>query len=117
MFLIPNVKTVYMYPRPVNMRWGENKLTSLCRDEMGIDPATGAVFLFFNRPRDSLKLFFYDETGSQDMQKKLDIGGFTLPEPDVRDKFVKIPGHTIHRIFRSPGSTNTTGTIRDLFDD
>lgn len=101
MIQLPEVKTVYMYPKPVNMRWGEAKLTCLCREEMGIEPGTGAVFLFFSKQRDNLKLFFFDETGSQEIQKKLDAGGFTLPEPDVRDKFVKIPGHTIKRIFRS----------------
>jgi hypothetical protein len=41
MFQIPNAGSVYLYQKPINMRWGEKKLTQLCRDEMGIDPRAG----------------------------------------------------------------------------
>ena len=37
MFQIPNAGSVYLYQKQINMRWGEKKLTQLCRDEMGID--------------------------------------------------------------------------------
>ncbi len=41
MFQIPNAGSAYLYQKPINMRWGEKKLTQLCLDEMGIDPGAG----------------------------------------------------------------------------
>jgi hypothetical protein len=34
MFQIPNAGSVNLYQKPINMHWGERKLTQLCRDEM-----------------------------------------------------------------------------------
>ena len=38
MFQIPDVQNVYLYQKPISMRWGEKKLTAPCKEEMGIDP-------------------------------------------------------------------------------
>ena len=65
MFNLPKVKTVFFYPTPIPMNWGEKKLTKICKEEMGIEPTLGSVFLFFNYKLNQLKLFFLDETGSQ----------------------------------------------------
>lgn len=64
MLQIPDVKEIFMYPKPVPMNWGEKKLLQVCREEMGLDPVDGWVFLFFNRKQDRLKIFFLDENGS-----------------------------------------------------
>lgn len=37
MLSIPDVKYVYLYPHPINMKWGEKKLSEICKNEMGID--------------------------------------------------------------------------------
>jgi hypothetical protein len=65
MFQIPDVQNVYLYQKPISMRWGEKKLTALCKEEMGIDPDNGGVFLFYNSKRNELKLFFHDTDGWQ----------------------------------------------------
>jgi hypothetical protein len=49
MFQIPSAGSVYLCQRPINMRWGEKKLTQLCRDEMGIDPRAGGVASCYRR--------------------------------------------------------------------
>jgi transposase len=90
MFQIPSAGSVYLYQKPINMRWGEKKLTQLCRDEMGIDPRAGGAFLFYNSKRDQLKLFFLDHTGSQEFQKWMPRGGFLLPAPRDGEQFVKV---------------------------
>lgn len=71
MFQLPDVKFVHLYPLPINIRWGEAKLIELCRTEMGIDPKRGRVFLFFNRKKDQTKLFFLDDSGSQELKSSL----------------------------------------------
>ena len=101
MFQIPNSGSVYLYQKPINMRWGEKKLTQLCRDEMGIDPRAGEVFLFYNSKRDQLKLPSLDQTGSQEFQEWVPRGAFLLPAPRDGEKFVKVDHKKLNSIFRS----------------
>jgi hypothetical protein len=101
MFELPNVKFVYLYPLPINIRWGEAKLIELCKTEMGLDPKKGGIFLFFNRKKDQMKLFFLDDDGSQELLKILPKGGFMVPAPKEGDKFVKIATSKLNSIFRT----------------
>ena len=101
MFQIPNVKNVYMYPKPIPMNWSEKKLTQLARDEMGVEPARWQVFLFFNKKQDQMKVFFYDDTGSQEFLKMLPQGGFVLPVARDGEKFVKIDRKKLGTLFRT----------------
>jgi IS66 Orf2 like protein len=48
-FPIPKVSHIYLYPKPISMRFGENKLIDLCKNKMGLDPNKELVFLFFNK--------------------------------------------------------------------
>jgi hypothetical protein len=75
MFQIPDVENVYLYQKPISMRWGEKKLTALCKEEMGIDPGNGGVFLFYNSKRNELKLFFHDRDGWEELSKRMPRGG------------------------------------------
>ncbi len=101
MFYIPKVKYVYIYPAAINMSWGERKLSQLCRDEMGIDPEEGDVFLFFNKKQDQMKLFFKDEDGSQEFAKLLPKGGFLLPAPEAGEKYIKIGRDKLNSLFKT----------------
>ena len=101
MFIMPKVKTAYLYPTPIPMNWSEKKLTQICKEEMGIDPAFGGVFLFFNSKLNQLKLFFLDETGSQEMMKFLPKGGFMLPVKNNDEKYIPIAGSMLKKLFKS----------------
>lgn len=101
MFQLPNVKFVHLYPWPINIRWGETKLIQLCKNEMGLDPKQGGVFLFFNRKKDQMKLFFLDETGSQEMLKLLPKGGFMVPTPQAGEKSIKLSKDKLNSLFRT----------------
>lgn len=101
LFQVPDVKNVYLYPQPVPMNWGAKKLTQICKDEMGLDPKRGDVFLFCNRKKDQMKIFFLDDLGSQEFQKLLPQGGFMLPVAKEGEKFVKIDRKKLDSLFRS----------------
>lgn len=101
MFNVPNVKHVYIYPKAINMSWGERKLSQLCQDEMGIDPNMGDVFLFFNNKKDRLKLFFMDEDGSQEFMKLLPQGGFLLPVAEEGEKYIRVGSDKLNSLFRA----------------
>ena len=79
MFNLPSFRKAYLCQKPINMRWGDKKLTAMCKESLGVEPTPGVAFLFFNRKKDSLKLFFRDQRGPNDVQKWMPRGGFLLP--------------------------------------
>ncbi|HEV2702906.1 MAG TPA: IS66 family insertion sequence element accessory protein TnpB [Steroidobacteraceae bacterium] len=99
MFELPTFRKAYLLQTPVNMRWGEKKLTELCMRDIGVEPKIGDAFLFFNAKRDSLKLFFHDRLGSNDLQKHLPRGGFMLPAPIAGQAYVEIAPTLVRRLF------------------
>ena len=100
LFPVPDVPYIQIYQKPINMRWGEKKLTALCREE-GVDPDDGGVFLFFNAKRDALKLLFRDATGWQEIVRSVPRGGFMLPAPQEGESFTKIARSKLSSIFRA----------------
>jgi transposase len=70
---------IFMYPRVLDMRAGADRLAHLCKEEIGMNPYQGAVFLFFNRDRSRAKIYFYDGTGSCVFSKRLERGRFKVP--------------------------------------
>ena len=76
MFNLPTFRKAYLCQKPISMRWGEKKLTALCKESLGVEPAVGVAFVFFNRKKDSLKLFFRDHRGPNEVQKWMPRGGF-----------------------------------------
>jgi transposase len=101
MFEIPAVKFVFLYSEPINTHWGEKKLSELCREKMGIEPKEGHVFIFFNRKKDQMKLFFYDETGSQELLKVLPQGGFLIPAAKEGESYIKMSRQKLNSLFRT----------------
>ena len=60
----------------VDFRKGIDGLVELCRGQLGADPMRGAVFVFRNRRRTSVKLLVYDGQGFWLCQKRLSSGRF-----------------------------------------
>jgi hypothetical protein len=94
---------INLYQKPINMRFGEKKLTQLCLQELGREPKTNELFLFYNSKRDTLKLFWRDGNGSQEIVKTLPRGGFMLPAPKDGEAFVTLGGSKLESVFRSRG--------------
>ncbi|MHB1948854.1 MAG: IS66 family insertion sequence element accessory protein TnpB [Gammaproteobacteria bacterium] len=99
-FPIPSVKHVYLYSKPISMKLGENKLIDLCITEMKLNPDKGFMFLFFNKSQDKIKLFYLDESGSQEIIKVLPRGGFLLPVATDTQKYLKIDINKLPSLFR-----------------
>jgi hypothetical protein len=58
------------------MRKGIDGLSGLVRNHMNLDPLNGAVYIFFNQPRNLLKLLMWDTTGFAIYYKRLSRGSF-----------------------------------------
>jgi hypothetical protein len=92
---------VVVYLKPINMRSGSAKLRELCTETIGIEPDDFTAFLFTNRARDCLLMYFEDESGDQTLTKKLEKGAFLLPAPDREGAdFVIMKPSILPRLFR-----------------
>jgi hypothetical protein len=100
MFDLPKFQKAYIYQKPINMRWGENKFVQLYKQHLGVEPQIGDALLFFNAKRDCLKLFFRDALGSNELQKIVPRGGFMLPAPIAGQDFVEVVPTLINRVFQ-----------------
>src|SRR5436309_12542449 len=64
---------------PIDLRWGFDRLAGLVGDRLGREARSGALFVFFGKRRDCLKVLFFDGTGMCLFYKRLDRGTFRLP--------------------------------------
>jgi transposase len=56
-----------------------NGLCALIRSELGSDPLSGDVFIFFNRHRNQTKLILWEHDGFGIFHKRLERGTYELP--------------------------------------
>lgn len=61
---------------PTDLRRGIDGLCRVCREELEVDPFSGAVFVFRNRRGTSVKVLVYDGQGFWLCQKRLSAGRF-----------------------------------------
>lgn len=77
MFL-PNGVKIYLCTTPMDMRrsfWG---LCGAARDELNLDPSSGALFVFINRRQDMVKILWREGDGFAIWSKRLDKGCFRV---------------------------------------
>ena len=100
--LLPASATrIVVYLKPINMRLGPAKLRELCSGTIGIEPDARTAFLFTNKSRDTLLMYFEDSTGDQTIMKKLEKGSFLLPAPKTEgESFVIMRPKVLSRLFR-----------------
>lgn len=98
---------IFIYAESVDMRSGYDRLAYFCKEYVGMDPYSGAVFLFFNRTSDRVKIFFYDGTGSCIFMKRLEKGRFQMPELGVGSgrKSVQLPASELGLLLEGVDTT------------
>jgi transposase len=79
--MIPVGAEIYVALEPVDMRLSFDRLAGFAKERVGYDARGGALFVFFGRRRDALKVLFFDGSGMCIFYKRLDRGTFKLPEP------------------------------------
>jgi transposase len=73
--------SIYVAVHPVDLRRSFDGLAAAARERTSKDPLSGALFLFFNRARDRVKILWWDRTGFCVLYKRLERGAFRIPEP------------------------------------
>ena len=78
MLTLPSSVRVYLSLDPVSMHLSFDRLAGLVR-QLGLDPTTGHLFVFINRPATHMKVLFYDRSGFSLLYKRLERGTFQVP--------------------------------------
>ena len=76
--MIPAGVEIYVALEPIDLRCGFNRLSGIAREQFGGDPRSGALFVFFGKKRNAVKLLFWDGTGQCLFYKRLDAGRFRV---------------------------------------
>ena len=77
--MIPHGVEVFVALDPVDLRWGFERLAGVVAARVGRDARGGALFVFFGKRRQSVKVLFFDGTGMCLFYKRLDRGTFRIP--------------------------------------
>jgi|SRR5277367_4534492 transposase len=78
--MIPHGVEVFVALDTIDLRWSFDRLGALVADRLGREVRGGALFVFFGRRRDAVKVLFADGTGMCLFYKRLDRGTFRMPK-------------------------------------
>lgn len=78
--MIPHGVEVFVGLDPIDLRWSFDRLAGIVTERIGREARSGALFVFFGKRRDAMKVLFCDGTGMCLFYKRLDRGTFRLPE-------------------------------------
>ncbi len=76
MLTVPDSVRIFVACDPVDFRRQFDGLAAIARDDLGLDPLSGALFVFFNKRRDRIKLLVFQHTGFWLHYKRLERGTF-----------------------------------------
>jgi transposase len=79
--MIPHGVEVFVALDTIDLRWSFDRLGGLVEGRLGREVRGGALFVFFGRRRDAVKILFADDSGLCLFYKRLDRGTFRVPEP------------------------------------
>jgi len=68
---------VYVALEPCDMRKSFHGLSAMVRNHLGLDPLSGAAYLFTNKARNLIKILYFDNTGYWVVAKRLEKGRFS----------------------------------------
>ena len=79
--MIPHGVEVFVGLDPIDLRWGFNRLSGVVTEQLRRDARGGALFVFFGKRREAMKVLFFDGSGLCLFYKRLDKGTFRIPTP------------------------------------
>lgn len=97
--MIPAGVEIYLALEPIDMRLSFDRLAGLVIERTGYEARSGALFVFFGRRKDALKVLFFDGSGMAIFYKRLDKGTFKIPEaPHADARYVEVEDATLEAL-------------------
>ena len=94
--MIPHGVEIFVCLEPIDLRWSFDRLSNLASARVGREARCGALFVFFGRRQDALKILFFDGTGMCQFYKRLDRHRFKVPvAPDTRVESIALEEHEL----------------------
>jgi transposase len=78
--VIPHGVEIFVGLEPIDLRWSFDRLAGVVAERVGREARSGALFVFFGKRREAIKVLFFDGTGMCVFYKRLDRGTFRLPD-------------------------------------
>jgi transposase len=88
---------VYVATRPIDFRKGHDGLAAAVQEMFGLDPFSGAAYVFRSKRADRIKILVWDRTGIVLVHKRLEGGKFVWPT--VRDGVMTISAAQFSALF------------------
>lgn len=82
MFSLTERHRYFLYRSATDMRKGFDGLSGVVRNDLGMDPLSGDVFIFLNRRCTHMKLLVWEDSGFVVYYKRLERGRFESPDMD-----------------------------------
>jgi transposase len=79
--MIPHGVEIFVGLEPIDLRWSFDRLAGIVAERIGREARCGALFVFFGKRKEALKILFFDGSGLCQFYKRLDRGVFRIPEP------------------------------------
>lgn len=94
--MIPHGVEIFVCLEPIDLRWSFDRLSNLAAARVGREARSGALFVFFGRRQDALKILFFDGSGMCQFYKRLDRHRFKVPTaPDARIESIALEEHEL----------------------
>lgn len=92
--MFPDISKVriFLCRKPIDLRKSYDTLAALTSSVLNEDPLSGALFVFLNRPRNRIKILYYEDGGYCLWMKRLEAGSFPLPPGDGNKQEINV-GH------------------------
>jgi len=81
MLTLPPNTVVLLHRHPVDIRKSFDGLLGIVRNALHDDPLSPTFFVFFNKDRNKVKIFYWDNDGFAIWYKRLEKGTFHLTLP------------------------------------
>lgn len=84
--MIPHGVEIFVGLDPIDLRWSFDRLAGIVTERIGREARGGALFVFFGKRREAIKVLFFDGTGLCLFYKRLDRGTFRIPAALCEDQ-------------------------------
>ena len=105
MIQVSSSTKLFICQKPVDFRFGFDRLAHLCEEVAGESPYGGNLFLFFNRAKNRARILFFDGSGSCMLWKRLEAGKYVLPKSSKGEQCVTIAASSLSLLLEGAGSS------------